>query len=524
MNYENLSEQLKFTYELYKDDEVLLEQLSKYIMVQLPLLMTNKKEKEEKKRNLETQKNSFINNFIYSGVEEYFYLRIADIFINYDGEHFKIINGSDLVAKILKTINLNKELRIKKQPIKNTILKKIKANPLFGGIPNTYTIQHVLNNLTPIIFKNKNLTKYFLCVLGDSILNKQIEVKHYINSCELVKFVGDTLYDYFKNTIKINKTIINNLSCDTKIQNIRLINLNSNVNVTNYCKNFIDKYILDIFVVAVHYSNRYKNSEIFLKNSLKSKKLKNYIGYFENNTTESIFSNYFDKNFTKIDNVEGVSKNEAYYLWINYLRELEIPDFLCFNNFVSLMKKWHVNYSEDKCKFINIVSNFKFIKTFRQFSEDTITTGVNIDDEYEIGELMDLIKEWSTENNYLFESINEQTLLSMFQHILNIESQNNKTLKHIRCDLWDKMEHMTDILEEVFEEYGILELNQDKSIYSLYQDYCDKATIKSEIRVVSKHYFIKHINKVIPEEYLNNKCISKNYWVKESLNTSCSVP
>ena len=122
MNYENLSEQLKFTYELYKDDEVLLEQLSKYIMVQLPLLMTNKKEKEEKKRNLETQKNSFINNFIYSGVEEYFYLRIADIFINYDGEHFKIINGSDLVAKILKTINLNKELRIKKQPIKKHTL------------------------------------------------------------------------------------------------------------------------------------------------------------------------------------------------------------------------------------------------------------------------------------------------------------------------------------------------------------------------------------------------------------------
>ena len=195
MNYENLSEQLKFTYEQYKDDEILLEQLSKYIMVQLPLLMTNKKEKEEKKRNLETQKNSFINNFIYSGVEEYFYLRIADIFINYDGEHFKIINGSDLVAKILKTINLNKELRIKKQPIKNIILKKIKANPLFGGIPNTYTIQHVLNNLTPIIFKNKNLTKYFLCVLGDSILNKEVEVLVLNESTEFIKFNGHNIFN-----------------------------------------------------------------------------------------------------------------------------------------------------------------------------------------------------------------------------------------------------------------------------------------------------------------------------------------
>ena len=131
-----------------------------------------------------------------------------------------------------------------------------------------------INNLTPIIFKNKNLTKYFLCVLGDSILNKPVEVKHYLNSCELVKSIADTLYDYFKNTIKINKTIINNLSCDTKIEKIRLINLNSNDMVTNYCKNFIDKYILDIFVVAVHYSNRYKNSENFLKYSLKSKKLK----------------------------------------------------------------------------------------------------------------------------------------------------------------------------------------------------------------------------------------------------------
>ena len=56
MNYENLSEQLKFTYELYKDDEVLLEQLNKYIMVQLPLLMTNKKEKEEKKKFRNTKK------------------------------------------------------------------------------------------------------------------------------------------------------------------------------------------------------------------------------------------------------------------------------------------------------------------------------------------------------------------------------------------------------------------------------------------------------------------------------------
>ena len=52
------------------------------------------------------------------------------------------------------------------------MISLIKERSLFNSIPETETIQNVLNVLYPSIFDNKYEAKYFLTILGDNILKK----------------------------------------------------------------------------------------------------------------------------------------------------------------------------------------------------------------------------------------------------------------------------------------------------------------------------------------------------------------
>ena len=57
--------------------------------------------------------------------------------------------------------------------IKTNIIKIIKESCLFSTIPESETIQYILNNIYPNIFKTKNHIKHFLTIVGDNILGKQ---------------------------------------------------------------------------------------------------------------------------------------------------------------------------------------------------------------------------------------------------------------------------------------------------------------------------------------------------------------
>ena len=60
-------------------------------------------------------------------------------------------------------------------------MKRIKENYLLNSIPESETIQLVINALTTNIFPSKSAVKYFLCILGDNLLKKNNHLIHYIN-------------------------------------------------------------------------------------------------------------------------------------------------------------------------------------------------------------------------------------------------------------------------------------------------------------------------------------------------------
>jgi len=173
MSEEILLNTIKSLYSEYKNNPVIFQKFTDTIE-QLPELLKNTNEtiinREKRKKKLVSESESFINKFLYHN--KYFYHSSTEIFFEYKDNKFYLIKEDDVQHNILSSISSNKTLMDWKQKLKITILKKIKERDIFSCIPESETIQKVLNTLTPIVFDNREKAKYFLTVLGDILLKK----------------------------------------------------------------------------------------------------------------------------------------------------------------------------------------------------------------------------------------------------------------------------------------------------------------------------------------------------------------
>ena len=127
----------------------------------------------------------------------FFYIPQTEIFIQYDNLNYKLISEDDIIHLIIKTITDNEPAIIHwKFRIKTNIIKQIKDTAIHSTIPESETIQTILNHFYPDIFKTKNHIKYFLTILGDNILNKK----------ETLIYLLDPIYKNFIQTITQNSS------------------------------------------------------------------------------------------------------------------------------------------------------------------------------------------------------------------------------------------------------------------------------------------------------------------------------
>ena len=95
-----------------------------------------------------------------------------NFFYEYNGKHYFIVKEDDVLHKLLSSISKDRILMQWKHKTKFNIIKQIKERNLFSSIPESDTIQNVLNLLYPSIFTSKNTAKYFLTIIGDNIFKK----------------------------------------------------------------------------------------------------------------------------------------------------------------------------------------------------------------------------------------------------------------------------------------------------------------------------------------------------------------
>jgi hypothetical protein len=162
--YTNCLSIIEKLYEKYKDNDYMLQRINNHVNVYLPNTLENECKNREKRQNLNTylfeEQQIFIQVFLSKN--NYYYISNNNFYYQYNGNDYFIVKEDEIIHKLLSTISKERTLLQWKHKTKVNIIKQIKERSLFSSIPETDTIQTVLNVLYPSIFSTKNAAKYFL--------------------------------------------------------------------------------------------------------------------------------------------------------------------------------------------------------------------------------------------------------------------------------------------------------------------------------------------------------------------------
>ena len=507
-------------FDKYEDNSYITNKLMGHIMTHLPLTLDNANtthiKRSERKQQLTLDQYEFTSNFL--NTNNYYYIQNTEFFINYDKStmHFKIYKEDDILHEILTKITHKKCLIPWKYKIKLNVIKLIKERNVFDCIPESETIQSVINLLCPTIFKDKQSAKYFLTILGDIILRKNDTLIYLINSQakNFIKFLSTHCYNFFGNV-----NIINSFKYKYHEQHayktIRLLNFSTPDNIDIA----LTRNILDLFCIAVHYSMRHTSADEYLNsisnannvnnistaNSIDNLDLISHAFYLRDNTQEGLVDNFMDKSLNKCNNT-SISFKNILYLWKLFLDEQHLPNAIYYSTLKKLLKE-RLEYDGASDSFLNISStSLPLVSNFLNFWEETIT-----EDEEEMGieidEVIVLFKLW-----YKLPIILKDTyILNLIKHYYSdIIIEKDKYILNIKCNLWNKKD---DINKSLTELKIISQKKQEK--YSLaidyaYEFYCKNS--KKNIMIVGKKYFEKYVTEYLSDYLDEDKLILPFWW------------
>ena len=485
----------------YESNELIISKFHNYIVNQLPPILEHinnlNEEKLNKKQNLITQSEIFINKFLEHN--NYYYIPQSEYFIHYDNENFNLINEDTIIQHIITNMRNDKENSIINQwthKNKITIIKKIKEKSIINCIPESNTIQEILNYFTNYIFLDKISTKYFLTIIGDIILKKQNEFIYLVNnnSKQLLVEFDKHLYNYFKISNGLSQFKYKYYDHDYKL--CKIIN-------TNLLDKFSFKNInfLNILIISIYYSNRHKSSNEFLLSNVNETKK---INYLFNKTSTEIVDDFLNKYTTNVNN-NKINFKDMLYLWKLFLKNECIPNIIFSSNFKNILIDKLLYNEEENC-FNDISSKYlPLVIKFNEFWNNNIIIDNTCYNEYEIDELLYLFK---GKNHKL--NINEVEFLELINHFYSdLEIENNKYILNISCNLWNKQLEIENWLNYYKEKCKNENINYEKSIHNLYTDYLnyyDKNVLK-----ISKKYFDKYLYLNLTD-YITDNNINPLYW------------
>lgn len=511
-------------YTKYKDNPYILNRLHSYLNNLPNLLETENKKYEERLtriQELTLEQEQFYKIFLSK--YKYYYMSYNNLYYVYDNRTYKIITEDEILHHLLSTITDEGKLIAWKHKTKQTLIKKIKERNLLKSVPETQTIQNVLNFLNTF-FNTKTETKYFLTIIGDCILKKNTNdllffidtnTKKIINSIDSISYIttGNSISNKF----------ISKYHDSHNLHNYRLIHTNDNFIINDLNKELLDKIGLDLLCVASHYSDRYNNSDNYLLTKVEEE-IKQKILYFTNHNIDTIVCDFINQCIENANDNYNLSWKNIHYIWKLYLTNNFIPNMIYSNNLKKLLMT-KLKFIEDKndiiftnitSKFLPNISNFltfwnKYVNIINSHQDnesennnsELIFQFENNGDflfQYEVDELLTLYKIYN-ENNNIVISINEKDIIKIITHFFypDVKIIEQKYIINITCKLWNKYEEVKLILDNILQEKDTLQIEKTDNLLSLdelYEIYKLKIHTKiitenKNLLIVSKYYFEK---------------------------------
>jgi hypothetical protein len=492
-----INSSIKTIWKEYEKDEYIKDKFYKYMTQHLPGIVANWKQEQQKRMNrageLSKEHEKFVDYFLRR--YQYYYIPNNEQYFLYNGRHYQHTKEDNIIQNIATTIDHEKPQLISwKQKTKVSILKRIKEKNLNTSIPESDTIQIVLNSLYPVFFSNRNEAKYFLCIIGDTILKKNNHTNniHFIDA-KAKSFLREL--EYFSNFyLSSNSTSsFKHKFHEHSYEHSRILSILPTIQNEDLWKPILRDTVLDILCVSCHYSNRYGTSDEYLNKLTTDFAIKQRILYLQNTTPSEIVSSFHNEYLEHDEgNATHISWKDIQYLWRDYLQDKMLPNVM----FIQTMKQELITllgdeqYNNEKDHFIGITSRqLPSVKNFLSFWNQTMNE--NTEDAYlEKDELLYLYNEWSKENGGVL--LNSDRIVELIQYYFpNVDWEQNKYIHGWSNRLWDKQLDVQIAMDSLRNNRGELD---DLSVYDAYEYYC------------------KYHKELSPKPMLVNKCYFEHVW------------
>lgn len=465
----------------------IIDGIEEKIEIQRKLMLT----REERKNKLNSEKDTFIKTFM--DTHNYYYIPESEIFIEYDGERYIQINENKIWIEIYNQINKNNNLFPWKQKVRVELVSIIKKNTIYNVqlIPETSTIQTVLQIMQSIILPNKYLSKYMLTLLGDCLLKKQNMNNIIITTNNLDKFITELEFQIHHYMKCYFKDIFKHKYYNHNYKNIRILQTKECNNNYFMWSSTLKQYTFDIIFVACHYSKRYKNADNFIHTFCNNSETVDSVLMCYNNSKTYILDKFTSTMFERNDKL-GVFKTDLKYLINQYFELINIPKIVFYADVDDYFKENFEEIDENNVTIYKGITakNSKFISSFNCFFQDTFVINKDFKTTFELDEILMIYSKKHKNKKY---ELDEKMLLSLIKHYYSdIEIINNKYLKYVECKIWDKNQDIHKFLNDhnkYMNDISDSILTNDK----LYEEYFKWCELNKKQFIVSKNYFEENI-------------------------------
>jgi hypothetical protein len=456
----------------------------------------NHVEQVQRINELNVEQDTFIQGFLASN--RYFYASTTENFFYYDGTNYANVTEDEIIHNVLTSISRDRSLMSWKYKTKSAIMKQIKENAIFSCIPESVTIQSVLNSLYPATFATKAEAKYFLTILGENMMKKQGNemLIHIISPAAKTFINGLNAVSQMWFGINLNQTFKYKYHADHAYSQMRI--LHSSANVANATTNAFQLNGLNLLCVACHYSNRYHSSDNYLVKYSNDMGLNESAFFLKNATPESLVTIFAGEYIVSAQGptVVQVSWKDMLYLWKHFLESRKLPSVIekqrLKNIIISVFEQHYMEEGKDKQGkdeyFVGISSKYlPTVQKFLQFWEETMEYD-DVEPEIEIGEIATLFKQ------NMGAGIGETQIVNILKHFFpDLEIDQDKYIYRMRSTLWDKQVDIMMAMDDLRDKTG-----SSVSVYDSYSHYCNymRRTRSGSLAtpmLVSKQYFEKYM-------------------------------